>query len=58
MRIPTDLARRLYCTQRHLSGQSNDRAVARDGGIADWRLSVNLKRAEHDLDLMSPEVVH
>lgn len=27
-------------------------------GIADWRLSVDLKRAEHDLDVGEPETVH
>jgi hypothetical protein len=27
-------------------------------GIADWRLSVDLKRAEHDLDVGAPETVH
>ena len=27
-------------------------------GIADWRLSVDLKRAEHDLDVGPPETVH
>ena len=27
-------------------------------GIADWRLSVDLKRAEYDLDLKPPETVH
>ena len=27
-------------------------------GIADWRLSVDLKRVEHDLDVGPPETVH
>ena len=27
-------------------------------GISDWRLSVDLKRAEHDLDVAPPETVH
>jgi hypothetical protein len=27
-------------------------------GIADWRLSVDLKRAEHDLDIGLPETLH
>jgi hypothetical protein len=27
-------------------------------GISDWRLSVDLKRAEHDLDIGPPETAH